>query len=136
MSPAQIDLVQSSFRKVQPISDTAAQLFYRRLFELDPTLAGLFKGDMKEQGRKLMSMIAVAVGGLKSLDKLLPAVQALGRRHKGYGVKPAHYDTVGAALIWTLAQGLQEEFTEDVKAAWVETYTVLSTTMKNAANAA
>src|SRR5262249_8640836 len=128
-----ITLVQASFRKVQPIGDTAAQLFYKKLFELDPSLPKLFKGDMKEQGRKLMGMIAVAVNGLKSLDKLIPAVEELGRRHKGYGVQPAHYETVGAALIWTLAQGLQDDFTEEVKAAWIETYTVLSATMKKAA---
>lgn len=133
MTPQTIALVQDSFRKVTPIADTAAELFYTRLFHLDPALKPLFKGDMKEQGRKLMAMIGTAVRGLSDLGALVPAVEALGKRHKGYGVLPAHYDTVAEALLWTLATGLGEAFTAEVKAAWVEVYTVLAGTMKNAA---
>jgi hemoglobin-like flavoprotein len=133
MTPKQVELVQGSWKKVLPISDTAAAIFYKRLFELDPTLKGLFKGDMKEQGRKLMAMISVAVTGLTRLETIVPAVQDLGRRHVGYGVKDKHYDTVATALAFTLEKGLGDAFTPEVKEAWVTTYGVLSKTMKDAA---
>jgi hemoglobin-like flavoprotein len=132
MTKETIALVQDSFEKVAPIADTAAALFYGKLFELDPSLKPMFHGDMKEQGRKLMSMIGLAVKGLTDLDKLVPAVEHLGRSHAGYGVQDSHYDTVGAALLWTLEQGLGSDFTPETKAAWAETYTLLATTMKNA----
>ncbi len=102
MNQSQIDLVQESFAKVAPIAETAAELFYRRLFELDPTLSKLFKGDMRQQGDKLMTMIAAAVRGLNDLDKLVPVVRQLGVRHSGYGVQVKDYATVGTALLWTL----------------------------------
>ena len=133
MTPEQLILVQESWGKVIPVSDTAAQLFYGKLFELDPSLKELFKGDMAEQGKKLMTMINVAVNGLKRLESIVPAVQDLGRRHVDYGVKDEDYDTVGAALIWTLSQGLGDDFTDEVKDAWVTVYGILATTMKNAA---
>lgn len=133
MTPKTIELVQTSWEKCVPIADQAAALFYGRLFELDPSLKLLFKTDIKEQGKKLMTMITVAVRGLGDLSKLVPAVQDLGRRHVAYGVTDAHYDTVGAALIWTLEKGLGASFTAEVKEAWIEVYTVLATTMKDAA---
>lgn len=133
MTPTQIELVKSTWEQVKPISETAAELFYGKLFELDPSLKELFKGDMKEQGRKLMAMINTAVNGLDNLEAIVPAVQDLGRRHVGYGVTDAHYDTVAAALLWTLGQGLKEEFTPEVQAAWTEAYGILATTMKDAA---
>ena len=133
MTPEQLILVQESWGKVIPVSDTAAQLFYGKLFELDPSLKELFKGDMAEQGKKLMTMINVAVNGLKRLESIVPAVQDLGKRHVDYGVKDEDYDTVGAALIWTLSQGLGDDFTDEVKDAWVTVYGILATTMKNAA---
>ncbi len=135
MTPIQIDLVQSSFAQVAPIADQAAALFYGRLFELDPDLKQLFHGDMTEQGRKLMQMLAVAVNSLNNLDAIVPAVQALGERHVGYGVQPSDYDTVGSALIWTLGQGLGDAFTPEVEAAWVEVYGLLSSVMLEAAAA-
>lgn len=133
MTPQQIEMVQTSFNKVAPIAEQAADLFYNRLFELDPALKPLFKGDIKEQGRKLMSMIGIAVNGLTNLDALVPAVQDLGKRHVGYGVQDEHYDTVGTALLWTLEQGLGDDFTPDVKEAWTQTYVTLATVMKEAA---
>lgn len=133
MTPEQVALVRSSFAKVVPIKETAADLFYNRLFELDPSLRPLFKGDMKEQGLKLMTMIGTAVGGLDHLDSIVPAVQALGRRHADYGVKDMHYDTVASALLWTLEQGLGAAFTPDVKSAWTSAYGILAGTMKEAA---
>jgi nitric oxide dioxygenase len=133
MTPTQIALVQASFKKVMPIGDTAAQLFYGRVFALDPELERLFTTDMKEQGRKLMGMIGLAVVSLNDLSSLVPAVADLGRRHAGYGVKPQHYDTVGAALLWTLEHGLEDAFTPEVKDAWTAAYGLLAGTMKQAA---
>ena len=133
MTPHQKELVQSTWKPVKEISDTAAELFYGKLFELDPELRPLFKGDMKEQGRKLMTMIGAAVNGLDNLGELTPAVEGLGRRHVTYNVKDEHYETVGAALIWTLGQGLGESFTEEVKEAWTIVYTTLADLMKGAA---
>ena len=135
MTSAEKNLVQATFATLVPIADQAAALFYGRLFEMDPSLRPLFKGDLGEQGRKLMQMIGVAVRGLDTLDQLVPAVNDLGRRHAGYGVTDAHYDTVGGALLWTLEKGLGSAFTPDVKAAWTTVYTVLATTMKAGAEA-
>ena len=134
MEAKTIELVQETFKKVVPISDKAAEIFYGKLFEKDPSLKPMFKGDMKAQGAKLMSMIGTAVNGLNNLDALVPAVQNLGKGHAGYGVEDKHYDTVGAALLETLDAGLGEDFTPEVKEAWTEVYTVLATTMKDAAN--
>jgi hemoglobin-like flavoprotein len=130
LTPEQKVLVQQSFALVEPIADTAAELFYARLFELDPSLRALFSGDLREQGRKLMQMIAVAVRGLDHLETIVPAVQALGRRHVAYGVKPEHFVTVGMALIWTLQQGLGSAFTPEVREAWSTVFGVLATTMQ------
>ncbi len=133
MTPRQKELVQSSWAQVVPIADTAASLFYGRLFELDPSLKPLFTSDIKEQGRKLMTMITVAVKGLDDLNALVPAVQALGKRHTGYGVKDEHYATVATALLWTLEKGLGDAWNDEVKEAWVAVYTILADTMKKAA---
>jgi hemoglobin-like flavoprotein len=133
MTPEQVFLVQRSWRQVLPIADTAAELFYTKLFSLDPAVKPLFKGDMKAQGKKLMAMIGAAVNGLTQLETMVSAVKELGRRHVKYGVKDSHYDSVGSALLWTLEQGLGDAFTPDVKAAWTTVYGVLSTTMKDAA---
>ena len=136
MRPEQIELVQTSFAKVAPIAETAAALFYARLFELDPALRHMFRTDLREQGRKLMTMLRVVVNGLTRLEALVPAVEALGRRHVEYGVRDEHYAVVGAALLWTLRQGLGDDFTPETEAAWGEAYTILATVMKEAAVAA
>jgi hemoglobin-like flavoprotein len=130
MTPKQIALVQESWKHVEPIAGVAAELFYARLFALEPSLRALFKGDMSQQGRKLMSMISVAVGSLERLDELVPAVQALGRRHTGYGVEERHYTVVESALVWTLGQGLGARFTKEVEHAWRVAYGVLASRMK------
>jgi hemoglobin-like flavoprotein len=134
MTPNQIKLVQTSFAQVAPIAATAADLFYGRLFEIAPQVRAMFPDDLGEQKKKLMTMLGTAVAGLNHLETLVPAVQALGRRHAGYGVKAQHYASVGSALLWTLEKGLGEAFTPAVKDAWATTYIVLSTTMMNAAN--
>ena len=129
MTPKQVALVQASFIKVAPIAGAAADLFYDRLFETAPDVRRMFPNDLAEQKKKLMTMLGAAVAGLARPDVLLPTVRALGARHAGYGVKAEHFAPVGAALIWTLEQGLGEAFTAEVKAAWIEVYGVLSYTM-------
>jgi hemoglobin-like flavoprotein len=136
VTPEQIAVIRTSFAGVAPIAEDAAALFYARLFELDPQLRPLFRGDLKAQGRALMGMLKVVVEGLDRLDQLVPAVQALGRRHAGYGVRDEHYATVGAALLWTLEQGLGDAFTPETRKAWAIAYGVLATTMQHAASGA
>jgi len=129
MNTIQKKLVQTSFAQVRTIAETAAALFYRRLFELDPTLRPLFKGDLKEQGRKLMDMLGLAVKGLDRPEALLPALATMGRRHAGYGVKEQDYETVGEALLWTLEQGLGPGFTPEIREAWTVLYKLVADTM-------
>jgi len=137
MHESEIALVQDSWERVVPIADTAARLFYNRLFDIDPSLKELFsQTDMTEQRKKLMQIITVAVRGLQRIDELLPAIEAMGRRHSGYGVKEEHYTTVATALLWTLEQGLGPAFTPDVRSAWVETYTILAAVMQRGARLA
>jgi len=128
-------LVKETFAKVVPIAETAAGLFYGRLFEMDPSLRPLFRTDIREQGTKLMQMLGYCVGKLDELDELVPAVKELGRKHAGYGVEEDDYETVGGALLWTLEQGLGDHFTPAHRAAWVAVYTILATTMQEAAAA-
>jgi hemoglobin-like flavoprotein len=134
MNNQQTNLVRSSFALVQPIAPQAAALFYTHLFEADPSLRSLFTGDMDQQGRRLMSMIGSAVGMLDRPDMLLPVLRKLGLRHAGYGVKSAHYDTVGTALLKTLEQGLGEAFTADVREAWTQLYGVIARAMQEPAH--
>ena len=133
MTPRQIALVQESCKRVLPLGDQAAELLYARLFSLEPSLEKLFKGDLREQGRKLMAMVSAAVSSLTRLDSIVPIVQALVRRHAGYGVEARHYAIVEEALVWTLGQGLGAGFTREVEDAWRTAYGVLATTMKTAA---
>jgi hemoglobin-like flavoprotein len=130
MTPHQKMLVQTSFAQVAPIAETAAGLFYAKLFELDPSLRPMFGGDIEEQGRKLMAMLTVAVNGLGHLDKLVPAIRAMGKRHAGYGVRDDHYETVAVALLWTLEAGLGGAFTDEVRGAWTAVYWLLAYTMR------
>ena len=104
-------------------------LFYGRLFEIAPAVKPLFRGDMSEQGRKLMATLSVVVTGLAHLESLLPAASALAKRHAGYGVKAVDYQPVGAALLWTLERGLGEQWTPQLAAAWTEAYTILANFM-------
>jgi nitric oxide dioxygenase len=134
MTPNTIDNVQRTFNVIAPIADSAAALFYSKLFELDPSLRSMFKADMTDQGKKLMQILGVAVSSLKNLEAIVPAVQDLGRRHVKYGVRPQHYNTVAEAILWMLAQTLGNAFTPEIKQSWTEVYTVLADTMIAAAN--
>jgi hemoglobin-like flavoprotein len=126
MTPKQIALVQDSFAKVVPISDQAAILFYDRLFEIAPSVKAMFPADMTEQRRKLMAMLAAVVKGLGNLESILPAASALATRHVSYGAKAEHYPVVGAALLWTLEQGLGDGWTPELADAWSTAYGTLS----------
>jgi hemoglobin-like flavoprotein len=134
MTPTEVGLIRESWAAVEPIADTAASLFYGRLFELDPAIERLFRRtDMAAQRKVLMQTLTVVVKSLDKLDQIVPAVQALGRRHAGYGVREEHYATVGAALLWTLEQGLGEAFTPPVRDAWATAYGTLASVMIDAA---
>ncbi|MEH6632461.1 MAG: globin family protein [Halopseudomonas aestusnigri] len=133
MNKTQIDNVQRTFKQVAAIKEQAAELFYGRLFELDPSLKKMFRSDMKSQGKKLMVALATVVAGLKNLDRIVPVVQSLGVKHVGYGVREKDYDTVGSALIWTLEKGLGADFTPAVRDSWLAAYTLLAGVMKEAA---
>jgi len=136
MTPRQIDRIRASWSAVEPIADTAATLFYGELFELDPTLERLFRrADMAKQRKVLMQTLAVVVKNLDRLDTIVPAVEALGRRHAGYGVRAEHYETVGAALLWTLEQGLGPAFDDETRDAWAAAYGTLASVMIGAAEA-
>ena len=129
MTPEQIALVQATFVQIAPKADTLADLFYERLFTSDPALRPLFMGDMGEQRHKLMTVLTVVVPGLDHLDQLLPAIEALGRRHATYGVRNVHYATFCDALLWTLGQVLGDEFTPAARTAWTIAYATLAGVM-------
>jgi hemoglobin-like flavoprotein len=135
MTTEQKHLIRHTFDLVAPMADSVAEVFYRRLFELDPSLRAMFPPVLVEQGRKLMQMLGAAIGMLDRPQQLIAVLESLGKRHAGYGVRDEHYDTVGEALLWTLERGLGPVFTPEVKAAWAALYGIVATTMKNAANA-
>jgi hemoglobin-like flavoprotein len=137
VSPEQKELVKQTWLKVAPMADAAARLFYDRLFEIDATTRPLFKTtDLTEQRRKLIQALTMVVQGLDHLEALVPTIADLGRRHAQFGVTDAHYDTVGAALLWTLEQGLGSEWSLEVKAAWSGAYALLADVMRKAAGEA
>ena len=131
LTSRQVLLIQNSFAKVEPIADQAADIFYTKLFEYDPSIRDLFQHDMKQQGRKLMSMLKLAVAGLDDLGKLVPALQSLADRHIDYGVEIEDYTPVGNALLFALKKGLGRDFTPETRAAWVAVYKVIADTMRS-----
>jgi len=133
MTLRQIELVQQSFRLIQPIIDDAAILFYDRLFEIDPSLQPMFRRSRREQARLLAQTLTVVVKGIDRPSQLRGAVEALGERHAGYGVRDEHYEAVGQALLWTLETGLKDAFTFEVRDAWVTAYGWLAYTMQRGA---
>jgi nitric oxide dioxygenase len=133
MTPDQVKAVQASFAKVVPIADTAAGIFYSRLFEIAPEVKPLFRNDMAEQGRKLMRTLTVVVNSLGNLEASLPAASALAKNHVTYGVTASHYAPVGAALLWTLERGLGADWTPEIQNAWSAAYATLSSFMINEA---
>jgi hemoglobin-like flavoprotein/uncharacterized protein YjiS (DUF1127 family) len=137
VTPTQKQLVQASWKHIVPIADAAASLFYQRLFEIDPSIRALFRhADMAQQRKQLVQMLAAAIAGLENLDALVGMVEDLGRRHAGYGVRDAHYDSVGAALLWTLEQGLGRAWNAELADAWAAAYGLLSGVMRRGAQTA
>lgn len=136
MNAQQIQLVQETFDLISMNSSTVADSFYRRLFELDPDLRPLFKGDMTLQGAKFMRTLSVLVWGLHQTEKFTPIVRALGKQHRGYGVQHAHYETVGEALLWAFKQQLSDRFTPEIETAWIAAYELLAEAMQEAAEPA
>jgi hemoglobin-like flavoprotein len=133
MTPEQKRLVENTWKQVAPIADAAAEIFYGRLFEIDPSTRNLFHAtDMVGQRKKLLQTLSFAINGLDDLDALASKVEDLGRRHARYGVTDAQYDSVGAALLWTLEQGLGQAWTPAVASAWTEVYQLLSGIMRKA----
>ncbi|MEQ9164899.1 MAG: globin family protein [Fulvivirga sp.] len=132
MTEKQIELVEDSWDYVITNTREAGKLFYERLFSESPHLKHMFKEDMRDQERKLISLITFAVSKLSNIDEIIADVQALGTRHKGYGVKDEDYGNVASALLWTLEQGLGDRWTEEVKDAWVTLYTTLAGIMTKA----
>ena len=130
MTPAQVQALRASWALVEPIGDEAARLFYARLFELDPSLRRLFSGDMAAQGRKLLAALRATVAAVDRFDALRPVLAELGARHRGYGVRAEHYDTVGAALLWTLQRGLQQHYSAEIDAAWRAAYGAVAQAMQ------
>ncbi len=133
MTPEHKMLVRSSFEALASDADTLAALFYRRLFELDPSLRSMFKISIRQQGHKLMDMLDAVVQHLNQMDEIVMVVWQSGKRHGGYGVREAHYDTVREALLWAIARQLGEQYTPAVGVAWKEVYDLMATTMKQAA---
>lgn len=134
MTPSQIGLVRETFALVRPIAPQAAELFYTNLFDADPSLRALFRGDMRHQGERLMAMIGNAVGLLERPQALVPVLRSLGARHDGYGVDESHYGTVGGALLKTLGQGLGDAFTPEACEAWTACYGFIAETMQAGAH--
>jgi hemoglobin-like flavoprotein len=122
-------MVQSTWRAVLPVGDTFAELFYGRLFALEPQLRRLFRDDMVEQGRNLTAMLSVATANIAKPEKISVALRQLGRRHAAYGVEPRHFVTVEDALVFALEHALIDVFTAEVKAAWQAAYALLSSAM-------
>lgn len=133
MTPQDVATVKSTFALVRPISEQAAEIFYGRLFAVAPQVRALFKGDMKEQGRKLMATLGTVVASLDNLGPILPVASDLAKRHVAYGVQAEHYPVVGEALLWTLEKGLGDKWSAEAAGAWGAAYTTLSGFMLNEA---
>jgi hemoglobin-like flavoprotein len=136
MTSQEITLVKDSFCKIGPSAEQVAALFYARLFELDPSLRHLFRGDMTTQGCKFIQMITNVIGALDRGDVIASSLRQLGERHSRYGVRDENYATVGMALLWTLEKTLGPDFNPAVKSAWTATYAMFARTMMDGARAA
>ena len=135
MTTQQVLLVKNSWKIFQAINPVlVGDVFYTKLFMAAPKLRHMFSISKEEQSKKLIEMLNVIVGRLNRLDELTDDIKQLAIRHAGYGVKPEHYNAVGAALLWTLEKGLGKDWTKEVEDAWVACYTILADTMINASS--
>ena len=129
MTPEEAEIVQRTWRAVLPVGDTFAELFYGRLFALDPPLRSLFRNDLVEQGRNLSAMLTIATANLRRPEKVSVALRQLGKRHASYGVEPRHFVAAEDALLFALEHALIDVFTAEVKAAWRAAYALVSSAM-------
>ena len=118
------------FREIDPA--IIGDVFYSKLFSYSNGLRKMFPRNMDQQYRKLMDMINTIVARLDKLDEMTSEITAMAHRHVQYGVRPGHYKLVGSALLWTLKQGLGNDWTPEVETAWSKCYTLLSEAMINA----
>ncbi len=130
LDPGEVRLVCESFAQIQPRSEEVGATIFNQLFTLCPEIRGLFKGDQEAQQRKLMEMLSVLVSSRDNLETLIPIVKELGRRHAKYGVQDEYFSYVGAALLNTLEEHLKGEWNDELRNAWISTYTLLAVTMK------
>jgi hemoglobin-like flavoprotein len=127
--PTKREVVRTSFAKIVLVPDVGA-MFYDRLFSIDPSLRSLFKDNIVETGRLLMTVVSVAIDNLDQMERIIPAIRNLGRRHRGYGVKPADYEAGKDAFLWAIEQALGEDFTPPVRDAWLTWYQSLAAEMQ------
>ena len=130
MTDEQISLVKKSwkiFRDIDPA--IVGDVFYSKLFVKAPHVKHLFKNSKEEQSKKLIEMINTIIGRLDRLDELTEDIRQLAIRHVQYGVKPVHYAIVGDTLLWTLQQGLGNDWNNETASAWKACYKILSDTM-------
>jgi hemoglobin-like flavoprotein len=118
MTREQIRLVRDTFPVLESMGTAMPQLFYGRLFQLDPSTRALFHSDIRVQAAKFSQMLSALVNGLDELASFDTTLRQMGQRHAGYNVKLAHYDLVRDALLWAISQTLGPEWNRDVKAAW------------------
>ena len=130
MTPQQIELVRRSWQQVFPLRETAAQMFYDRLFEMEPALRPLFKADLSQQAGKLFDTLNALVASLGEAGALESVAGPLRRSHAGFHAAPAHYAAVGEALMWTLGASVGKAFTAPMRSAWVEAYAGLAAAMQ------
>ncbi|MDO6435209.1 globin domain-containing protein [Flavitalea sp. BT771] len=130
MTVNQVFLVQKTWKIFRNINvEVVGDVFYSKLFTEVPAARRLFKGPMTAQYKKLIDMISIIVARLERIDEITDDIRNMAVRHKGYGVKAAHYKAVGDALLWTLEQGLGKDWTEDIREAWTLCYRTLSDAM-------
>jgi hemoglobin-like flavoprotein len=133
MTPEDTALVRASWAKLIAVSEQTAALFYERLFQRHPELRPLFKGELDEQGQKLMRMIDRAIDALDDPEPLDRVIKMMGARHNGYGVQDEDYEKLGEVLFWALEQGLGDDFTPETRAAWAAVYADLADLMREGA---
>ena len=134
MTSHQIVLIKGSWQAAATLGDAVGELFYGRLFEIAPEVKPMFSQiTIKEQSKKLLSMLSYVIHKLDSLQDILDEVAKLAQRHAHYGVRPEHYIVVGEALLWTLEKDLAEKWNDELKEAWTLCYMTLSGAMIQAA---
>ena len=134
MNDLRILAVKTSWSYVIRDAEEAGTLFYRKLFQLDPSLRLLFKHDIDAQATKLTDMMTYIIARLQHLDDVERVATGLASRHVQYGTKPEHYQTVGEALFQTLETMLDKRWDDHTSAAWKEVYALVASTMINAEN--